>query len=336
MIHKALILYMQGHCLSAGLYEDHICTARLSAPLADDCTEQIARMAAGAELALCPGGCVGPLSSGVYPIYEAALTDAADSRYGSCSYDVVMQRCAAAAALLRIPAYFTDTVSTEERLPLCRVRSHADVPGYSRGFRAEHLAAITKASGKRAEEGRYIAVFLDDFVSVGAYDRGTCLDMNDCIGAEGPMGFASSGDVPCAQLADYFLKNHMDFKTMEEQLLYKSGLLQYLGTSDPETVDQLCRQDRQAAETVDAMSYQTAKWLGSSALVLQGKADGIIITGKGTDCPYLISGLQKKVHRIAPVFFVPDPDLGDYLYAKAQLLNSFALPVRPYERRELL
>ena len=61
MIHKALILYMQGHCLSAGLYEDHICTARLSAPLADDCTEQIARMAAGAELALCPGGCVGPL-----------------------------------------------------------------------------------------------------------------------------------------------------------------------------------------------------------------------------------------------------------------------------------
>lgn len=330
MSFKALILYRKGPDLTAELYEDHVCISRFCAPLTDDCSEQIASMASGAELALCPGGCLKPLLPGVYEINASALSDAEDRSLGSCAYDTVMQRCADTAGRLHIPAYFTDAVSSDERLPLCRIRSHADVPGYGRGFRAEHLAAITKASGRSPQEGHYIAVFLDDLVSVGAYARGVCLDQNDCIGAEGPMGFTSSGDVPCAQLADYFLRHDTDFDAMEEQLLHKSGLLQYLGTSDPETVDRLCRRDPKAAETADAMIYQTAKWIGSSALVLQGRADGIVITGKGTACPYLIEGLKEKTEPIAPVHLVPEPDLGRYLYAKARLLNSFALPVYTY------
>lgn len=327
---KTLTLYLQGSDLVADLREGGTCITRLSAPLTDDCTDQIAAMASGAELALCPGGCLRPLASGVYRMTEDALRDARDKSFGQCAYDLVMERCADAAARLQIPACFTDAVSTDELLPLCRIRSHADVAKRSRGFRAEHLAAIEKGTGGCPEDGHYIAVWLDDLVSIGAYSRGTCLDMNDCIGAEGPMGFTSSGDVPCAQLAGYYLKQEADPASMEEQLLHQSGLLQYLGSSDPDRIDLLCRQDAGAAEVVDSMIYQTAKWIGSSALVLQGKVDGIVISGKGTRCPYLISGLTKKIEKIAPVRLVPDPDLGSYLSRKAALLGSFALPERSY------
>lgn len=327
---KTLILYVQGPDLTAALYEGPACIARRSVPLDKDCTEQILAVGSNAGLALCPGGCLRPLPPGVYRINEAALLDAADKTFGRCAYDLVMRRCADAAARLRIPAYFTDAVSTDELLPLCRVRSHAEVPKYSRGFRAEELAAIQKSTKNRPEDGQYIAVWLDDLVSIGAYSRGVCLDRNDCIGAEGPMGFTSSGDVPCAQLMDYAVRHDLDFETMEDQLLHQSGLLQYLGSSDPVVIDRLCAQDETAAEVVDSMIYQTAKWIGSSALVLQGQVDGIVITGKGTSCPYLVSGLVKKVEKIAPVHLVPDPDLGHYLSKKAMLLGSFALPERPY------
>lgn len=325
-----LILYMQGPDLCAALYESGVRTAFFTAPLKEDCTERIADMAGGAGLALCPGGCLKPLSDGIYPITDEALSDAGDGRFGRSDYDLVMKRCADAARTLHIPAYFTDAMSTDELLPLCRVRSHAKVPKYSRGFRAEHLAAIRTATKKRAEEGSYIAVYLDDLVSVGAYLRGRCLDMNDCIGAEGPMGFTSSGDVPCAQLANYFAKGDQDFDAMEEQLLHKSGLLQYFGSSDPEEIEKQCRISPEAAKIADGMIYQTAKWIGSSALVLQGKIDGIVISGKGTSCPYLMNGIRKKAERIAPIHVVKDPDLGGYLASKAALLGSFSLPVREY------
>lgn len=327
---NALILYMHEGKLCAALYEGGVRKSSFTAPLEEDCAGRIEKMAADAVLALCPGGCLQPLPAGIYPLTSAALADAEDGRYGRCCYDLIMRRCADAARNLQIPAYFIDAMSTDELLPLCRVRSHKKVAKYSRGFRAEHLAAIQASTGTRPEEGNYIAVYLDDFVSVGAYSRGVCLDMNDCIGAEGPMGFTSSGDVPCAQLADYFQKTDKNFNAMEEQLLHKSGLLQYLGSSDPETIQKQCENSPEAAEVLESMIYQTAKWIGSSALVLQGNINGIIIIGKGTSCPGLIAGLKKRAEKIAPIHIIPDPDLGGYLASRASLLGSFALPVREY------
>ena len=330
---KSLILSLRDGQLSVAVQDGGVTREEALFPLCEDHSGDIASLAAGAELALCPGGALRPLSGGVYAMNGAALSDAREDRFGRADANRVMERCAEAAARMGIPAYFAEPMSVDELLPLNRIRSNANVPKYSRGFRCEQLAAIEAASFF-PEDGSYIAVWADDLVSIGAYQRGRCLDINDCIGAEGPMGFTSSGDLPCAQLAKYFASSPMSYAELQEQLLNKSGLLQYIGTADPEEISSLCERDAKAAAAVDGMVHQIAKWLGSSALALHGEIDGIIIAGKATRCRYLLDGIRRKAECIANVTVVQDIRLNEWLGRRAMLLGSFACPVESYGREE--
>ena len=217
---KSLILSLQNGKLAAAVRDGADVRGEALFPLEEDHSAEIAAMAAGAKFALCPGGVLRPLSAGVYALDAAALADARENRFGPAPANRVMERCAETAERMGIPAYFTEAMSVDELLPLNRIRSHAEVHKYSRGFRSEHFAAMEAALGDiRPEDGNYIVAWIDDLTSVGAYQRGRCLDINDCIGAEGPMGFTSSGDVPCAQLAKYFAAGPMSYEELQEQLL---------------------------------------------------------------------------------------------------------------------
>lgn len=332
---KSLILSLHDGQLAVAVQDGGAIREEALFPLGEDHSAEIAVLAAGADLALCPGGVLRPLAAGIYALDAAALADAREDRFGSADANRVMERCAQVAERMGIPAYFTDAMSVDELLPLNRIRSHAEVAKYSRGFRCEHLAAMEAAlDGLRPEDGNYIVAWVDDLVSVGAYAKGRCLDINDCVGAEGPMGFTSSGDVPCAQLAKYFAASPMSYAELREQLLHKSGLLQYLGTAEPEEVNARCAQDPESAVVVDSMVYQISKWLGSSALALQGEVDGILIAGKAVRCQYLLDGIRRKADRIAPVTAVADIRLSQWLGRKAMLLGSFASPVKTYGRED--
>lgn len=332
---KSLILSLQNGKLAAAVQDGAAVRGEALFPLEEDHSAEIAAMAAGAKFALCPGGVLRPLSAGVYALDAAALADARENRFGPAPANRVMERCAETAERMGIPAYFTEAMSVDELLPLNRIRSHAEVHKYSRGFRSEHFAAMEAALGDiRPEDGNYIVAWIDDLTSVGAYQRGRCLDINDCIGAEGPMGFTSSGDVPCAQLAKYFAAGPMSYEELQEQLLCRSGLLQYLGTAEPEAVDERCAGEPESAAVADAMVYQIAKWIGSSALALHGEVDGIIIAGKGGRCRYLMDGIRRKAERIAPIIAVNDIHMDRWLGRQAMRLGSFASPVKTYGRED--
>ena len=298
-------------------------------PLAPESAKALLEFGAGVQGVLCPGGCLGIVSPGTHPITEEVRNAAADETLGRWDCDAVLETAAAAAEALGVPAYYTEAMSADTLLPLCRIGSHAAVPKYSRGFRAEHLAMLRSAFGTgAAERGNYIAIWADELVSVGAYSRGRCLDMNDCIGAEGPMGFTSSGDVPCAQLGVRFASCTESLNDMCRILLRESGLFGYTGTTEPEVLDQLCAADANAKLAVEAMAYQIAKWAGSAALVLQGAVDGIVIGGKGVRLEALMAELRRKLQRMAPITEVPETDLEGWLAERAALLGSFAAPLR--------
>lgn len=331
MSKKAVVMYLKNGQMAVGIYDGAELISEAQFALEGDHSEEIAAMAEGAEMLICPGGCLKPLKAGIYALSDAAVNDARDNRYGRADYNLVMEQCGSAAKRLNVPAYFTEAMSVDELLPLNKIRSHAKVPKYSRGFRAEHLAAArTALAPGRIEDGNYIIAYVDDLVSVGAYSRGKCLDINDCIGAEGPMGLRSSGDVPCAQLANYFAKQPGDYLSLQDELLYRSGLLQYLGTADPAKIDELCQNDKDGGKVLDSMAYQIAKWIGSSALVLKGDVQGILFAGKACRSQQLTERLVKKVERIAPVTLVPDENIAAWLAEQAMLLGSFCAEVQTY------
>ncbi|MCD8098279.1 MAG: hypothetical protein LUE31_09705 [Lachnospiraceae bacterium] len=285
------------------------------------------------ETVICPGGCLKPVLAGCYEISAQALEDAAAGSFGRHRYNHLMEICAGAAEFLSARACFADAISTDELLPLNRISSHAMVKKCSRGYFAEHRAAmwqLTSEQQSRPDEKNYIVAYLDDLVSVGVYERGRCLDINDMIGAEGPMGFTSSGDVPCAQIAAYFEKSDVTYEQMQEQLLEKSGILQYLGTDSPQTLDDLATQDARAALIAETMAYQAAKWIGSSAVVLRGRVDGILLTGKGVRSDFLTERLLKRIEGIAPVTVEKDLRLSDYLAGRAELVSGGCDLLRNY------
>ena len=71
-------------------------------------------------------------------------------------------------------------------------------------------------------------------------------------------------------------------KEMIEKISKTGGLLGHLGTDDTRTICRMIEEGNEYAKLIyDAMAYQLSKFIGSYACVLEGKVDGIILTGWG-------------------------------------------------------
>lgn len=337
-MNRIITLVFRETKVEAALYEGCtlLCTAKAEEGKAGACARKIAESlpADGQVTAvICPGGCLKPVMAGCYVITQQALWEAKHHRYGIHRYNYLMEICWELAGLYTAAPYFADAMSIDELLPLNRVSSHAKVKKYSRGYALEHRAAMAKAAAgeaRRPEDMNYIVAHMDDFVSIGAYEHGRCVDINDGSGGEGPMGFTASGDIPCAQMAGYFCKSSFSYEEMQELLLKKSGILQYLGTECPKEMDAEADAHGEADLIVRTMAYQTAKWIGSSALVLRGKADAILLSGRGVHSRTLMRHLVPRIEKIAPVRAMEELDLSGYLAARAGLAGTGLCPVREY------
>jgi len=263
---------------------------------------------------ICPGGIGKPLIQGVYFIDDNVVKEVQEQKWGVHVNNEVTLICSKLAKLLSATAIMCDPMSSDGLYVLNRITSHSDVKKYSRYHACEHQAAIyfmAKKLGKRPEELNIIVANIDDEVSVGAHQFGVCIDVNDVIGLEGPMGFKSSGDVPVAQLAMYTEKQDIDI--LRNDLRYKSGVKGYLGIDKPEKIDELVASGNSDAKLIaDAVAYQTAKWIGSSAMCLKGNVDTIILIGKGIRSKSIINSLIPRIQKIATVECF-EPNVIEYL-----------------------
>ncbi len=287
-----------------------------------------------ADFVICPGGLLKPLAPGTYEICESASADLSADRYGYHPYNRLALLCRDLARLLCAVALMHNPLSSDSMLPLDRFSSMARVKKQSRYYACEHDALIwqtARKSGRRYDEMRAIVAIVDNTVSIGAHDRCRCLDANDVFGAEGPMGFTSSGDLPVAKLAALFMKGKADLAQMRDRLMNRSGVLAYLGTDSPEELDDMVGSgDEQAILIADALAFQTAKWIGSGALLLKGEVDAIILSGKGVRSEAFAGRIKKLAGPIAPIVLEEKPDLAGYLGYVAGAAGTPVFPVRRY------
>jgi butyrate kinase len=287
-----------------------------------------------ADFVVCPGGALKPLRRGVYKITQSLLKDAGNASLGNHQYDGVAFLCAALASKTGSVPCVVNPLSCDELLPLNRVSSLSNVLKKSRYFALQHAAmidALAKRCGTLPEDLNVICVWLDDIVSVGAHEKTICIEVNDAIGGEGPMGLRSSGDIPVVQFVDKFFKSGQDFSTWEIKLTKQSGAVAYAGTDDPLELEKKARNgDKNVQLVLSAISYQTAKWIGICALALKGKVDSIIIAGRGTKSETMVNELTERVNGIAPVEIISDLDCPLYC-AKMILLSGLSSnPLQDY------
>lgn len=282
---------------------------------------------------VCPGGVLKPLKKGCYIISEQAAAQAGTGQYGTHRYNLLTELAYEVGKECKIPSIMMYPMSSDELLPLSKITGNKNIKKYSRYHVLEHNAGLTQLSSilkKRTEEFNCIVAFADELTSVAAYERGICLDVNDSIGAEGPMGLVSSGDVPVAQIAEYFMKQQCTYDEMEQKLMNESGLYQYTHLTDMEQIDARYCQDEKIRIACEAMAYQTAKWIGSSALVLRGQVDAILLIGKAVNSDTLTELVKKRVEKIAPVYVLKDLKIKEYMAKEAELLGTYACPLYEY------
>jgi butyrate kinase len=96
---------------------------------------------------------------------------------------------------------------------------------------------------------------------------------------------------------------------IRRMLIGEGGFVAYLGTYDALEVEtRVNNGDELAKKIQDALGYQVAKAVGEMATVLDGKVDGILLTGGLAYNKYLTRFIASKVEFISSVFIYPGED----------------------------
>jgi len=93
---------------------------------------------------------------------------------------------------------------------------------------------------------------------------------------------------------------------MRSMLSRSGGFVSHFGTSDAAKVHALVEAgDKKAVTVWNAMIYQLCKSIGCMAAVLEGKVDGILLTGGLMRYDDILKGVEQRCGWIAPITVYP-------------------------------
>jgi butyrate kinase len=158
--------------------------------------------------------------------------------------------------------------------------------------------------GRSFPDLNLVLAHLGGGISVAAYEKGT---LRDSLGDDiGPFSSERSGGVPLMDFVDFCYDGGLDRQEVRKRIRGGGGLKAHLGTASLKEAEQMIeRGDEKALLVVRAMCYGIAKGIGSLAVALKGRCDGVILTG-GMTRSQLVTGLiSEYVGFIGPVTVMP-------------------------------
>lgn len=92
-------------------------------------------------------------------------------------------------------------------------------------------------------------------------------------------------------------------------IIGQGGLVSYLGTNSVKNISKRIEDgDNEAKEILKAMCYQTAKFIGSMAVSLNGIVDAILLTGGAAYSDFIVKTITEYVSFISEVKSYPGED----------------------------
>jgi butyrate kinase len=257
----------------------------------------------------CRGGNVKPLPGGTYRVCPKMIADMKSGIYGGHPINVGGLVAFDLGNQFNIPVLTADPPMTDE---LCTSARYAGIPQITRqsSFHALNQKAtarkIAAELGRKYEDINLIVTHLGGGISVGAHRKGKIIDVNNALDGDGPFSPERAGSLPAGDLVKLCFSGEYTKAEVLKLLTGGGGLYAYLGTTNVIEIEKrIAAGDRQAAELFEAMIYQVAKEIGASAAVLEGKVDGIALTGSLVYSQRLLESLKKKISFIAPVYLNP-------------------------------
>ena len=119
---------------------------------------------------------------------------------------------------------------------------------------------------------------------------------------------------------------------MKKMIVGKGGYVAYFGTNDAYEVEKMAAAGDEKAQLIEhAMAYQVSKAIGEAAVVLQGKADAILLTGGIAYGKPMMDQITEYVSWIAPVYIYPGEDEMKALAFNAMLIATHQIEAKDYK-----
>ena len=168
------------------------------------------------------------------------------------------------------------------------------------------IAAIhARKLGKRYEDMNLIVCHVDGGITITAHCHGRMIDSTEGAGGDGPFTPTRLGSIPVMEVLQYLDEGHTTAE-MRAMLSRSGGFVSHFGTSDAAKVHALIEAGDPKATTIwNTMIYQLCKSIGGMAAVLEGKVDGILLTGGLMRYEDILQGVEQRCGWIAPVTVYP-------------------------------
>ncbi len=158
--------------------------------------------------------------------------------------------------------------------------------------------------GRKYTDCNFIVAHIDGGITVHAHDHGRMVDGNVGSGGDGAFTPTRIGSMPVLPLLDYIEAHSIE--EVRRMCSRSGGFVSYFGTSDAKVVHRLVEEkDPKAVLVWNAMIYQCCKQIGAMSAVLEGKVDGILLTGGLVRYADIVEGIQRRCGWIAPITVYP-------------------------------
>lgn len=250
------------------------------------------------------GGPLRPIPGGVYRVNDALIEDASSEYFVE---HVSKLACIIADRLAKhadIPAFIADAVSTDEYDELSRVSGLKELPRKSltHALNMKHVAREYSAKvGRRYEDLNLITAHLGGGISVAVHSEGRMIDSADANG-DGPFSPERAGMLRSSDLAKFVASKGLTAGETRKMLTREGGVFSHTGSTDVrELIEKAQAGDKHCDLIARALAYSISKTIASLAVAVNGKVDGIILTGGIANSQVLTSWVAERVEFIAPV-----------------------------------
>lgn len=258
------------------------------------------------------GGLLRPIEGGTYQVNNKMLEDLrmgiqgehASNLGGVIAYEIAEE--------IGKKAFIVDPVVVDELIDVARISGLKGIERRSI-FHALNQKAVARRHAKlqdeKYEDMNLIVVHLGGGISVGAHEKGKVIDVANALDGEGPFSPERSGGLPVGDLAKLCFSGKYTYEEMKKKITGNGGLVSYLDSNNGmEISNRIKNEDEYAKLIYYAMAYQVAKEIGSSATVLKGQVDGILLTGGIAHDKLFTSWIEDMVKFISKVYVYPGED----------------------------
>lgn len=257
------------------------------------------------------GGLVKSVSSGTYKVNDKMLDDLKNpelwGRIHASNLGAFIAK--SIGDQYEIPSFIVDPVTVDEFEEIARISGHPKIERKSL-LHALNLRfvsiSVAEEMGKNFNDINLIGVHMGGGISVAAIKKGKIVDVNNAVLGMGPFSPQRCGALPVGDVLEMAFSGDYTHGEIKKMFTRTGGLMAYLGTDDGREINKMIEAGDKKAELIfRAMCYQIAKEIGACATVMEGKVDGIFLTGGLAYNDFLVNEISNRVGFIAKIYRYP-------------------------------